>query len=742
MKKIILITLLINQLITASEVGEELYERCSGCHGKYGEIKALGKVKPIDFLKEKEIFSYLKAYKEKKRNIYGMGMLMSGQVANLDNSEMENLAKYISTFTGEGTIDDKPLIIVENGEANIESVKKILLKKHKNIRNYKDVKTFFKVLKNKKIEIIVTIYTKDKYSLPMVSLIDLENSILLDSQFLERKETIQTIEIKPYKSNYFTVSFAEEKTYNPIPKVTKKYLFLYKINKEKLKIVLSNFNNEHCKEITNKSSFSKGCFYYDLNQTSLDNNNSLIFTKRYDFIYSKDSKKKKWNVNLHSIKLSFDSKNKIYKKRKKEKNIFDLKEIKESTKKGYNYREIVLRAMLNEEPFSTKNINDYVDITWNLEKNNHHDEAFFLQKEINKKKYVYSKRIVLDLDKDNKLDRVYLEYKSKKVAKLVFELSSLHFEKKQTKWISIKSIKYGTMSLKKSKEGIQYIFSIDGFERIISTFQYNLTDKNIELMSFSREKDGDQDTNEAGKSIFDFKTHIYVGNWSPRNVYYSENKHKGNYRTPLSTIHTKINLDALSLDKFDEKLILKFRKICFSLYEKQFYKEYPHGNSMLHNKLVEDFDNDLVEDSLIFNSNEQRIVYKASETEKIIKSLPIILAFENLRIEEAKHGFYLKGELTDKDSNLVKEVSFQFRYDKNKMNFQLIGLSQIQYFNNFKIESSVNLLTQKYIRYKRSFKNNKIFETVKKKFMFSQKYLDDFNANIYLKFNCYANGCN
>ena len=85
------------KLITLQEkTGAEIYKSCAMCHGVNGEKKALG-VSAIIAREDINItISKLHAYKKDSLNIYGMGNLMKGQVAHLNNKQIEDLAIYIS----------------------------------------------------------------------------------------------------------------------------------------------------------------------------------------------------------------------------------------------------------------------------------------------------------------------------------------------------------------------------------------------------------------------------------------------------------------------------------------------------------------------------------------------------------------------------------------------------------------------------------------------------------------------
>jgi len=80
------------------KAGKETYAKCAGCHGADGKTKALGKSPVIAGQSKDELVTKLKAYKDGTRNESGMGTLMKGQVANMDDAVIEAVSKYISTL--------------------------------------------------------------------------------------------------------------------------------------------------------------------------------------------------------------------------------------------------------------------------------------------------------------------------------------------------------------------------------------------------------------------------------------------------------------------------------------------------------------------------------------------------------------------------------------------------------------------------------------------------------------------
>ena len=84
---------------TANNVaGAAAYAKCAGCHGADGKTKALGKSPVIAGQSKEDLVSKIKGYKAGTRNEAGMGNLMKGQVASMDDATIDTVATYISTL--------------------------------------------------------------------------------------------------------------------------------------------------------------------------------------------------------------------------------------------------------------------------------------------------------------------------------------------------------------------------------------------------------------------------------------------------------------------------------------------------------------------------------------------------------------------------------------------------------------------------------------------------------------------
>jgi len=76
--------------------GAALYKKCAGCHGASGEKKALGKSQVIKGWEVEKTVTALKGYKD---GTYGgvMKGVMKGQVASLNDEQIESIAKFLAS---------------------------------------------------------------------------------------------------------------------------------------------------------------------------------------------------------------------------------------------------------------------------------------------------------------------------------------------------------------------------------------------------------------------------------------------------------------------------------------------------------------------------------------------------------------------------------------------------------------------------------------------------------------------
>lgn len=77
---------------------QELYKNCAGCHGENGETTALGQSKIITGQESNLTIKQLTAYKDGELNQYGLGNIMQLQLSSLNETDIEELATYISNM--------------------------------------------------------------------------------------------------------------------------------------------------------------------------------------------------------------------------------------------------------------------------------------------------------------------------------------------------------------------------------------------------------------------------------------------------------------------------------------------------------------------------------------------------------------------------------------------------------------------------------------------------------------------
>jgi len=78
--------------------GAASYAKCAGCHGQNGEKSALGKSAVIAGQDAAKTVEQLVGYKAGTLNQHGMGGVMKGQVATMDDATMKEVADYIAAM--------------------------------------------------------------------------------------------------------------------------------------------------------------------------------------------------------------------------------------------------------------------------------------------------------------------------------------------------------------------------------------------------------------------------------------------------------------------------------------------------------------------------------------------------------------------------------------------------------------------------------------------------------------------
>jgi cytochrome c len=97
MKKFAITMLLAGSTLLMAD-GAAAYAKCFGCHGANGEKVALGKSAVITGQDSAKTVEQLNGYKAGTLNQKGMGGLMKGQVASMDDATIKAVSDYIAAM--------------------------------------------------------------------------------------------------------------------------------------------------------------------------------------------------------------------------------------------------------------------------------------------------------------------------------------------------------------------------------------------------------------------------------------------------------------------------------------------------------------------------------------------------------------------------------------------------------------------------------------------------------------------
>jgi cytochrome c553 len=97
MKKLAITMLLAGSTLLMAD-GAAAFAKCAGCHGANGEKAALGKSAIITGQDAAKTVEQLNGYKAGTLNQHGMGGLMKGQVASMDDAAIKAVADYVAAM--------------------------------------------------------------------------------------------------------------------------------------------------------------------------------------------------------------------------------------------------------------------------------------------------------------------------------------------------------------------------------------------------------------------------------------------------------------------------------------------------------------------------------------------------------------------------------------------------------------------------------------------------------------------
>ena len=254
------------------------------------------------------------------------------------------------------------------------------------------VKSSCQRFKNEDLTVVVTKFTDKEYShtksLWVISLFDTkQHKRIVSKEIISSSKKLLWVEdIVIYPFYRFSITFTVSRKLDAYG--SRVELFLYEFKEDKLHTLLSNFMVQDEVIDVDFESF-ESIFTYKLKENSLkkEGHPPLVFNREYKFVYSNEFDDKhpiyqEWKVNFDFVLLVYNMDRRAYQQITKEKPLFDLKQVEKNTLDGLKYREIVLRAMLNEVPLNKENVEIYHAISVHLKANGHKKEGNFLAEQI------------------------------------------------------------------------------------------------------------------------------------------------------------------------------------------------------------------------------------------------------------------------------------------------------------------------------------------------------------------------
>ncbi|WP_413533522.1 hypothetical protein [Empedobacter brevis] len=167
--------------------------------------------------------------------------------------------------------------------------------------------------------------------------------------------------------------------------------------------------------------------------------------------------------------------------------------------------------------------------------------------------------IVRDLDGDGKFDKVSINFETKKIEFLLSDNSY----KKQTSLAFNELDRHAT--IEETKKGFKIINKI-GDVLFTSYFKYNRQTKRIELSMIKRSIVSEDHSKENGESTFISATKEFIAKWTSLDKL-------SNKVIALPTLKTKIDLDVISLNNFNDTFLNEFNQQSLAFYKAEISKQ-------------------------------------------------------------------------------------------------------------------------------------------------------------------------
>lgn len=167
--------------------------------------------------------------------------------------------------------------------------------------------------------------------------------------------------------------------------------------------------------------------------------------------------------------------------------------------------------------------------------------------------------VVKDFDGDGKFDKVSINFETNKIE---FILSGSDYEKQSS--LAFSNLNRNA-TVEETKKGFKLTNTI-GDVVFTSFFRYNRQTKKIELSAIKRAIVSDDFTKENGESSYSTSTKEFVAKWN--SVDKSSNK-----VIALPILKTKIDIEPISLDKFNDVFLNKFSQQSLAFYKTEISKQ-------------------------------------------------------------------------------------------------------------------------------------------------------------------------
>ncbi|MGV0924030.1 hypothetical protein [Empedobacter tilapiae] len=185
---------------------------------------------------------------------------------------------------------------------------------------------------------------------------------------------------------------------------------------------------------------------------------------------------------------------------------------------------------------------------------------FFIMLSFSMNLSIFAKEtIVKDFDGDGKFDKISINFETKRID---FLLSSSDYKKESS--LVFENLNKET-SIEETRKGFKLVNRI-GDVLFTSYFKYNRQSQKLELSAIKRSIVSEDFTKENGESTYFTSTKEFIAKWNSLDK--SSNK-----VIALPILKTKINLDVVTLNDFNDTFLNKFNQQSLAFYKEELSKQ-------------------------------------------------------------------------------------------------------------------------------------------------------------------------